>query len=122
VRIVFFSVGMFLLAGFAVGQSQVTFQCDLGPLMEERQFSPQQGHRVYVRGSFNDWQGKACELTGRIGGTVYNGTFDLGGHTGDTIAYKYVIQKGTDLFFWEGRPDPANPDQGNRRLVLTGTP
>jgi len=90
--------------------------------MEQQQFSPQQGHRIFVRGSFNDWQGTACELTGRSRGTVYSGTFDLGGHAGDTVAYKYVILKGADRFFWEGRPDPDNPDNGNRRLVLTGAP
>ena len=121
-RTVFIPIGLILLAVAASVQSQVTFRCDLGPLMEKQQFSPQQGHRIYVRGSFNDWQGTACELTGSSGGTVYSGTFDLGGHSGDTVTYKFVIRKDADRFFWEGRPDPDNPDHGNRRLVLTGAP
>jgi hypothetical protein len=100
------------------GQNRVTFQLDLGPLVKEELFSTAEGYRVFVRGSFNQWQGRDYELKRKKGSYLYLGTFELDGAAGDTLSYKFVIEKGVDRFFWEDKPDPANADHGNRRLVL----
>ena len=99
-------------------QSKVTFQLNLEPLVEEQLFSPYGDMHVYVRGSFNNWQGTSHKLTREAEEKLYKGSFSLEGHAGDTVYYKYVIEKGPDQFFWEDNPDPTNPDHGNRRLVL----
>ena len=100
------------------GKGTVSFQLDLDPLVKENHFSPEKDHRVFVRGSFNNWQGNNFELLRKEGGNLFVGSFEVEGNAGDTIAYKYVIEKGKGRFFWEERPDPSNPDHGNRRLVL----
>jgi hypothetical protein len=100
------------------GQTRVTFTLNLEPLLEKGLFVPSEGHKVYVRGSFNGWEGTSHELQRMQGSSLYRNTFDLAGHAGDTVTYKFVIQKGPDLFFWEHNPSPANPDHGNRQLVL----
>ena len=108
------------LPGTLTAQSRITFQIDLGPLVREQLYSPDDGHRVFLRGSFNDWQGNEYELASTVEDNLYRGSFELEGSAGDTIAYKYVIQRGPDRIFWEDNPDPCNADHGNRRLVLTG--
>jgi len=100
------------------GQNRVTFQLDLDRLVKEQLISSEQGHRVYLRGSFNNWQGTSHELLRKDGGNLYWGSFTLDGAVGDTLFYKFVIEKGTGRFFWEHWPDPDNPDHGNRRLIL----
>ena len=106
------------LAMFVQAQTRVCFQIKLDPLVQEQVFSPDQGHRVYVRGSFNNWKEPGYELSRKEDGYLYSGTFDLEGQAGDTILYKYLIRKGGELFFWENNPNPSNPDHGNRCLVL----
>jgi len=100
------------------GQARVTFTLNLKPLLEKGLFLPSEDHQVYVRGSFNGWEGTSHELQRVPGSSLYRNTFELGGHAGDTVAYKYVIRKGPDRFFWEHNPNPGNPDHGNRQLVL----
>jgi len=109
------------LACFLYGQNRISFQVDLDPLVKEQLFSPDAGHRVLLRGSFNNWQGNAQELLSTDGSNLYVGTFELPGSEGDTLVYKFVIQKDQDRYFWENRPDPSNPDHGNRLLVLKET-
>lgn len=110
--------GLLVAASQLYGQTRVSFSLDVDDLIEKELFLPAEQHRVFVRGSFNQWEGTSHELLPQQGTTLYQGTFDLHGSPGDTLAYKYVIQKGTDRFFWEDRPDPVNPDNGNRLLVL----
>ena len=74
-------------------QSKVTFQLNLDTFVEEQLFTPDGGMRVYVRGSFNNWQGTAYELAREAMGNLYTGSFDLDGNAGDTVSYKYVIEK-----------------------------
>ena len=99
-------------------QLKVTFQLNLDPLVKNHLFSQDKDNRVFVRGSFNNWQGTSHELTREAMGNLYAGSFDLEGHAGDTVSYKYVIEKDRGRVFWEDNPDPTNPDHGNRRLVL----
>jgi hypothetical protein len=106
------------LAAHLPGQTRVSFSLNVEPLLEKGLFSPSEGHRVYVRGSFNGWEGTTHELHLRPGSSLYQGSFDLAGHAGDTVAYKYVIRKGPARFFWEDHPNPGNEDNGNRLLVL----
>jgi len=117
-RAALLSILLFALTHSVQAQSKVTFQLNLDPLVKEQVFSPEEGNRVFVRGSFNDWQGSDFELTRKATGNLYSGSFDLKDHVGDTVFYKFVIEKGQDRFFWEDNPDPDNPDNGNRRLVL----
>lgn len=112
------SLLLYVLAFTMEAQTKVCFQLNLNPLEQKQLFSPDESLRVYVRGSFNNWQGISHELVSKTTDLIYSGTFDLKGHPGDTISYKYVIEKGQDRFFWEDNPDPSNPDHGNRRLVL----
>ncbi len=110
--------GLLAVAAHLHGQTRVSFSLDVANLIEKELFLPAEHHRVFVRGSFNHWEGTSHELQLQQGTSLYQGTFDLHGSPGDTLAYKYVIQKGSDRFFWEHRPNPGNPDNGNRLLVL----
>ena len=111
---------MLALPGRLNGQSRITFLLDLDPLVKEQLFSPEDGHRVFIRGSLNAWQGSGYELTGSGEDNIYRASFEPEGSAGDTIVYKYVIERGPGRIFWEDNPDPSNADHGNRRLVLTG--
>jgi hypothetical protein len=116
-RVAFFLWLLFISAQVD-GQLSVTFSLNVESLVESQNFSPPDKHRVFVRGSFNNWEGTSHELHPLPGQMLYQGTFELKGKPGDTLAYKYVIQKGPDRFFWEDNPNPANLDHGNRLLVL----
>jgi len=110
---------LFCFAALQVkAQSLVTFSLNVENLLENQSFSPSDDHRVFVRGSFNHWQGTSHELQALPGQKLYQATFEMEGNPGDTVYYKYVIQKGDDRFFWEDNPNPANPDRGNRFFVL----
>jgi hypothetical protein len=100
------------------GQCNATFTLNIAPLLDQGLILPSEDHKVYVRGSFNGWEGTSHELQRVPGSSLYRNTFDLGGQAGDTVAYKFVIRKGPDRFFWEHDPFPGNPDHGNRQLVL----
>jgi len=113
-----FLVWLLAAATCLPGQTRVTFSLNVEALVVNGLFSPSENHKVYVRGSFNRWVGTTHELIQRQAGGLYQGAFDLEGNPGDTVVFKYVIQKGPDRFFWEDNPDPGNADNGNRRLVL----
>ena len=117
-RATLLSLLLFALVCPARAQSKLTFQLDLETLVKEQGLSPDEECRVFVRGSFNNWTGTSHELNRETGGNLYTGTFELEGQMGDTLSYKFVIEKGQGKFFWEDKPDPSNPDHGNRRLVL----
>jgi C-terminal processing protease CtpA/Prc len=117
-RVKALSLLLYVLVLSAEAQTKVFFQLNLNPLEQKQLLSPDESFRVYVRGSFNNWQGTSHELTRNTLGLFYSGTFDLEGAPGDTVSFKYVIEKGEGRFFWEEKPDPSNPDHGNRRLVL----
>lgn len=97
----------------------VTFRMDLQPLQEKQYFSPLEDDRLFVRGSFNDWSGTAWELRPGSQEGLYTGTFLLDAAMGDTVEFKYIIQKNNKRFYWETEPDPANPHHGNRRIRIT---
>jgi hypothetical protein len=118
-RAALFHILLFFLAFAVRGQSEVRFQVNLEPLVQEKLLSPDEECRVYVRGSFNNWQGTSHELKRQAKGLLYCGSFYLNGQVGDTIPYKYVLERRARRFFWEENPDPSNPDHGNRRLILT---
>ncbi len=103
------------------GQTSVTFRLDLGELAGQGLFSSPRGDRVFVRGAFNGWSGTECELTPRDGSGLYMGTFQLEATAGDSLAYKFVIERAGVHDFWEVQPDPLNLPDGNRILVVTGT-
>lgn len=117
-RATLLSILLLVLACSGRAQTIVIFQLNLDPLVEEQLFSPDEGHRVFVRGGFNNWQGTSYELTRVPGKNLYTGSFALEGEAGDTLEYKFVIEKESGRFFWESRPDPSNTGYGNRRLVL----
>lgn len=116
-RVPFF-LWLLIMSAQLAGQSTVTFSLNVKSLVESQSFSPPEKHRVFVRGSFNNWEGTAYELHALPGQMLYQDTFELEGNPGDTLYYKFVIQKGTDRFFWEDNPNPANPDHGARLFVL----
>lgn len=115
---IYFLVWLLALAVYLPGQTRVTFSLNVEGLVENSLFLPTENHKVFVRGSFNRWEGTSHELHLRSAKMLYEGTFDLMGSPGDTVAFKYVIRKGPDRFFWEDSPNPSNADKGKRLLVL----
>jgi hypothetical protein len=118
-RILEIAVFLFVIDN-AVSQPAVTFQLNLDDIINAGLFSPDSGDKVYIRGSFNDWNGVSHQLKYTPSTSLYQGCFDISASPGDTVAYKYVIRKDQGRIFWESNPDPGNPDHGNRRLVITG--
>jgi len=112
---IFFLLWLFLASSY--GQTRVTFVLNLEPLISRQLFIPGEESRVLVRGSFNQWEGSTHELQ-NAGRNIYLGSFELEGAPGDTLEYKYVIEKKPGHFFWESDPNPSNPKHGNRILVL----
>lgn len=74
------------------GQPSITFQVNMTDLIESVFFSKDSGHIVLVRGSFNNRRGYDFELKESNNSNNYVGKHCLG-KIGDTISYKYVIQK-----------------------------
>ena len=105
----------------AVAQTEVTFNLDLQPLIDQQLFIPDRGDRVFVRGDFNHWSGTDFELYLKTGTPYYSGSFTLDADQGDTLAYKYVIARSGDRIFWEQQPDPAHEPNGNRWIIISGT-
>ncbi|MEE4257760.1 MAG: S41 family peptidase [Bacteroidales bacterium] len=113
---------VFFLVVFAItqmsGQSSVTFRVDMENLMTEGLFSSDSGDRIFIRGSFNDWKGSMYELKkSPVIPNLYCGTFEFE-NIGDTLFFKYILHKEADRAFWESNPDPDNPDNGNRSLIV----
>ena len=113
-----FLLWLLFMSAQLTGQSTVTFSLNVEDLVRNQSFSPSENHKVFVRGSFNHWEGTSHELHAESGQELYQGTFEMDGKPGDTLFYKYVIEKGSDRFFWEDNPNPANPDHGARLFVL----
>jgi len=120
-RTYLFACILFFQAATASGQAEVTFQADLGPLIEAGYFFPDSGDQVIIRGSFNSWEGDVHELHAGDNSTLYSGRFRLNQSPSDTLSYKFVIIRDHERYFWEHRPEPENEPYGNRRLVLTDT-
>ncbi|MFB6341031.1 S41 family peptidase [Saccharicrinis sp. FJH62] len=106
----------FVATTISRGQVGVTFQLDLDSLIKLELFSSESNDKVFVAGSFNNWEGTNYELKKLPESNIYSGIFKLG-NVGDTISYKFVIKKG-DYSFWEWKPDPKNQDNGNRKYKL----
>ena len=109
---------LFILQLSTFSQVPVTFQINLYELTKDGLFSPEDGDKVYVQGSFNQWKGTANELMKSSQQGIYQGTFDLTEKPGDTISYKFVIERSQGHFFWERNPDPSNPDSENRQFIM----
>jgi len=108
---------LYLIPAYAHCQTKVTFVLNLEPLISSQKFIPGEGSRVLIRGSFNQWEGNTHVLT-NTGGYLYEGTFELEGVPGDSLEYKFVIEKEAGRFFWESDPNTSNPSHGNRVVVL----
>lgn len=101
------------------GQSAITFRLNAQSLIERGLFSPEDGGRLFVRGDFNQWTGRDCELHKADGDSVFSGTIALDASIGDTLEFKFVLEKANGQIVWERAPDPANENYGNRRLVIS---
>ena len=120
-RTVFISC-LILISSLSFSQVPVTFKLNVTSLKDDFQFIPGPQTRIFVRGSFNDWEGLDFELLREAGGPIYLATFAMPGIPGDTLAYKFVIEKEPGRVFWEKNPNPSNPEYGNRILVLANGP
>lgn len=100
------------------GQPSVTFQVNMTDLIEYGFFSKDQGHRILVRGTFNNWSGSEFELSESNNPNNYVGKYRFG-RLGDTISFKYVILKESENYYWETNPNPNNSDYGNRLAIIT---
>ena len=103
------------------GQTTITFKLNMGPLIDKKLFSPDLGEKIFVRGNFNRWQNDNFELYRDNGGNIFKGTFKFDATIGDTLEYKFLIQKSAGQIYWESRPNPENPNYGNRILVINDT-
>ena len=99
------------------GQVSITFQLNVEDLRKDGLFSCDSGDRVFIRGSFNDWQGTDYELKKSETSDIYSVVINFE-NIGDTISYKFIIKKGQNNFFRETDPNPENPDNGNRQLII----
>jgi hypothetical protein len=90
--------------------------------VEQGVFEPSDGDSLVVRGTLNRWRGNAHALALMARPVIYGGTYELPGSPGDVVHFKFVIVSQRLGEIWEWRPDPSNPDHGNRTLVLKGAP
>ncbi|MBN2279860.1 MAG: hypothetical protein JXQ65_04700 [Candidatus Marinimicrobia bacterium] len=93
----------------------ITFQVDLTELIDNNLYS--QENTILVRGNFNNWSG-FDSLSNIDGENIYTGIFTINQNIGDTLEYKFVIQQSNDRFYWESNPNPENPNNGNRKIVI----
>ena len=118
-RILF--TGLILLAA-ATGlsaQREVRFALDASGLVEAGILEDLDGIRFYVRGDFNRWSGRDLQLEREPGTTLFTGRFHIEGEEGDTLYYKFVMDRRGEII-WEHRPAPPPAENGNRMLVLAG--
>ena len=118
---IFFSLFIFILIVDLDAQSNVTFRLNMQTMIEKGLFSPAKNEKVFVRGSFNQWNENNCELIENKSDNIYTGKFNINVNTGDTIEYKFILAKSNGRIYWEKEPNPSNPDYGNRNLLITGT-
>ena len=118
---IFFSLFIFILIVDLDAQSNVTFRLNMQKMIEKGLFSPAKNEKVFVRGSFNQWNENNCELIENKSDNIYTGKFNINAKTGDTIEYKFILAKSNGRIYWEKEPNPSNPDYGNRNLLITGT-
>ncbi|MGC9342481.1 MAG: hypothetical protein ACP5E3_07270, partial [Bacteroidales bacterium] len=91
----------------------------MNDLVKAKMFYPGPDNKIYVRGSFNNWEGNDFELKKDSGKDLYRGTFQMKEEIGDTILYRFIVQKGKEKIFWERNPDPDNPQNRNRQLIIS---
>ncbi len=71
----------------ATAPTTVEFKCNMSVQMKRGTFKATDS--VWVRGNFNDWAGKATQLTDPDGDSVYTGVFSTF-TTGQSLVFKYV--------------------------------
>ena len=118
IRTIFLLVVIFLCTNL-FGQTTITFKLNLQPLIEKNLFFPDDGESVYVRGSFNQWEGDDYKLIKDEKTDFYSGKYFIKANIGDTLEYKFVIKKADARNYWERNPNPRNPNYGNRRIVVS---
>ena len=94
-------------------REQVTFSVDMRIPIRHHIFEPWKGDQISVRGSFNGWNKNREILSDADQDSIFTGTFNFFGKEGETVEYKFVIQKG-DAVVWEENPNSENPPYGNR--------
>ena len=101
-------------------QNSINFRVDMNKPIEIGLFEASSGDRVILRGSFNNWQSDDYILNERDGDNIFTGIFNIDGDSGTLAEYKYVIMKANGKVLWEKYPNPENPPNGNRTIILTG--
>jgi hypothetical protein len=112
----------FICASGATAQNLITFQINMRPAIQAHRFDPSAGDSVLLRGSFNAWQRKGPVLHDDDGDSVFTLSYNFGDRTDKEQPYIYVIRKANGREINEQDPDPQHPDNGNRRIILTGEP
>ncbi|MEJ2618315.1 MAG: S41 family peptidase, partial [Ignavibacteriaceae bacterium] len=112
---------IFILSVVLNAQTTVTFRLNMQAMIEKGLFSPAENEKVFVRGSFNQWNEDNCELNKNKFDNIYTGKFNLNVNTSDTIEYKFTLAKSNGRIYWEKEPDPDNPNYGNRKLIINNT-
>lgn len=115
----------FLLALFMIfssnlhGQTSISFQLNMRPLIDKNLFHPEKGEKVFVRGNFNQWNGDDYQLSRNAESNIYRAAFTIDINSGDTLEYKFIIEKADGRVYWENKPNQENPNYGNRLFVIT---
>ncbi len=109
-------VPILLIALFACihAETGVRFIIDLSETIRAGIFRPDAGDRVVLRGTFNGWTGDDWKLNFRDSSAT--GVFNFAADDSMQFEYKFVIVLADGRNIWEDRPEPDNPDNGNRRL------
>jgi len=82
-------------------------------------FSPIEGDRVIVRGSFCEWSGDAYELDGGASDLIYSGTYDIEVNPEDEVEYKYAVLKTNGKVFFETKANAEDLPYGNRKFTMS---
>ena len=118
---IFLPLFIVILSSGLNAQTAVTFRLNMQEMIEKGLFSAAKNERVFVRGSFNQWNKNNCELTKNKSDSIYSGKFNINVSISDTIEYKFVLAKSNDRIYWEREPDPDNSNYFNRKLIITNS-
>ena len=102
-------------------QTTVSLCVDLSVMIDSGYYKPGED-KIVLRGSFNNWSGMDFMLLpddGKKGN--YCGLFVLDSPPEGKIEYKYTIVTPDGREYWEEKPNPDNPEYGNRVLVMEGS-
>ena len=118
-NLIYFGMLASLILCSIQAQTVVAFKLNMKALIDKNLFQPSNNEKIFIRGSFNNWNGDDYELNDENTDRYYRGVFKIDVGIEDTLEYKFVIKKNDGRYYWEKNPDPLNPNYGNRKLIIS---